>query len=521
MSKKIIPIILIALLCFIGCAKEEIIPAQPQTVTAFVGMEDEADLSYVVPTSYPHILVNQLGYLSDAQKGAFFYGQQVPSEFSLVDALTGEVVYTGTVEDRGYSDVYEAYVSYGDFSNYAVSGTYCIEADFLGKSYEFRIDSDLYKDVFTESLKTYYYNRCGTTLTEIYAGANAHNACHISPIKLREDFLQDYDATGGWHQDATGTKTVSDAARVLGNMLLSYEMFPDAFTDDFGIPESGNGIPDILDEAKYEVDWLIKMQNESTGAVHSSITEGISADTNGSIMYVEQEDIESSLAFAFALSKFSFLYQNFDMDYSTEALRKADRAYKYALLNDDEYGDSPYKMAAAAEIYRASMSEECKQYLDDYMSRELYRDKDDEITFFGCVTYLNTKKGVNIEHCHAVIKEIMSRAEDISAFSRASAFSVPCDMTQSNNEELLNNMMILTLVDHVITNHEYDTIIENYLHYFMGRNPLSISYLDNVGTFSYKQVHESLGIMKQFDQDAKLIFMMSKIISNDGFVEEY
>ena len=73
-------------------------------------------------------------------------------------------------------------------------------------------------------------------------------------------------------------------------------------------------------------------------------------------------------------------------------------------------------------------------------------------------------------------------------------------------------MMYLTMIDHVITNHEYETIIENHLHYFMGRNAKAISYIDNVGERNYKEIDESLGIMKQFEADSKLIFMLSEIV---------
>ena len=75
-------------------------------------------------------------------------------------------------------------------------------------------------------------------------------------------------------------------------------------------------------------------------------------------------------------------------------------------------------------------------------------------------------------------------------------------------------MMILTMVDYVIANHEYENVIENHLHYFMGRNRQSISYIDRVGENNYRLIDENLGIMKGFDADSKLIFMLSEIVSS-------
>ena len=64
----------------------------------------------------------------------------------------------------------------------------------------------------------------------------------------------------------------------------------------------------------------------------------------------------------------------------------------------------------------------------------------------------------------------------------------------------------------MISNHEYDCVIENHLHYFLGRNEKAISYIDNVGERNYRTIDESMGIMKQFDANSKLVFMLSEIV---------
>ena len=487
-----------------------------EAVSAFVSMEDEALLSYEVPKSSPHILIDQHGYASDSTKQAFFFGSNLPTAFKVIDADSKSVVYQGIIESRGYSDVYEANIASGDFSSVTEKGTYYIEANLLGCSYSFQIGGNLYQDLFCQACKTYYYNRCGMTLTEEFAGSNAHNACHTEKSVLRDDMTVELDVSGGWHQDSTGSKEISNAATSLATILLAYEVFPNAFDDDFGIPESQNGIPDILDEAKYEIDWLLKMQNQETGAVYSAVTVA-TAENKSSVSYVETPTIDSTRAFAFVLAKFSYVFQEYDKEYATLCLKAADRAWKYAELNEEE--DSPWKMAAAAEIYRASGLKDCERYLREYFLAGGYKEERDTITFLGCVTYLSTTQPVDTAICADIIKVIMKNAELISQESRQAPFLVPFEKEQTNNSELLSKMITMTLVDHIISNHEYDMIIENYLHYFLGRNPMSITYLDNVGTYSYINVHESLGLMKKFDEDSKLIFLLAKVISQDGFIE--
>lgn len=492
--------------------------SQSDAGAAFISMEDAPDLEYEVPRSTPHILVDQLGFMPDSKKTAIFYGQDIPDSFRVCQFDTGNIEYEGKLKIREYSNEYEANVAIGDFSDVKANGHYYIEADSLGQSFDFYIDNNIYEDVFNEACKTYYYNRCGITLTDDLANENAHNACHTDNAILRDDITVSLDVTGGWHQDSTGSKDIESSTMVLSDMLLAYELFPLAFSDDTGIPESNNGIPDILDEAKYEIDWFLKMQNKETGAVYSGVTVG-NGQNNTNIIYVETPTCEASCAFAYAVAKFSYLYQDFDKDYATTCIKASDRAYQYSMLNDDNQ-DSEYRLSAAAEIYRASAKVECKDYIESWFNEKLSDKSLDTFDIYGCFTYINTKQNVDIDICNSITKIIMKRAEDISELSRNSLFQVPTDLEQTNNSKLLKSMTIMTLVDHIIPNAEYDTIIENYLHYFLGKNVLAISYVDNAGTYSYKDVHEALGLMKQFNENARFIFLLSRIISNDGFVEE-
>ncbi|MBQ8597332.1 MAG: glycoside hydrolase family 9 protein [Lachnospiraceae bacterium] len=509
--KRVVVMLFILLLAGCGQAEETAVAVASEPV--ITSMETEPVLSYEVPESTPGILINQLGYITDSTKMVIFKGEELPSYFHVVNAETGKTEFAGVTEDEEYNDETKEYNSYGDFSQLQKPGTYYIEAPLLGRSYSFVIEDDLYDGVFQEAFKQYYYNRCGITLTEEYAGERAHNACHTGKAVLREDISVSVDVSGGWHQDQKGSKDVAVAAKNIGIMLLAYELYGDSFTDDMGIPESGNGIPDILDEVRYEIQWLLKMQDATTGGVYAGVTVYDQTPGRATNAYVDPAEAEASRAFAMVLSKFSYLYQNYDTEYATGCLKAADRAWKYAELTDPE-GMDEWRFAAAAELYRASGLWNCHKAVTDYLQTGAYKEAMDEIAFLGCVTYVSTKQKVNTELCSEVMKVLMERAEDVSLKSRDSFWGTEGNEAQDNNAQLLQNMMYLTMVDHVITNHEYETIIENHLHYFMGRNAKAISYIDNVGERNYKEIDENLGIMKQFDADSKLIFIFSEIVSS-------
>lgn len=501
------------LLLSAGCAASSTEESTQKEENSITSMEAEPELDYKVPESSPNILVDQLGYITDSSKIAIFCGEEMPGKFNIVEKETGITVYVGYPEGKGSQEKGQEKIWYGDFSDFQVPGTYYIEAPVLGRSYSFQIDDNLYDEVFQEACRQYYYNRCGITLTREYAGEMAHNACHTGKAVLREDISVSLDVSGGWHQDELGSKNVEKAARNIGIMLLAYELYGESFTENMGIPESGNGIPDILDEIKYEIEWLLKMQDPVTGAVYEGVTVCEQENGKGTVSYVEPATMQSGKAFAMVLAKFSYLYQNFDTEYATNCLKAADRAWKYTELNDDSTTDE-WKFAAAAELYRASGLKSCHRYITEYLLQEEEKKELDEVTFLGYVTYISTKQQVDMELCSGIAENLMTRAEEISNEARNSVYLVGENVQSDQNQSLLQDMMILTTVDYIIANHEYENIIENHLHYFMGRNSQSLSYIDRVGENNYKLVDENLGIMKGFDTDSKLIFMLSEIVSN-------
>lgn len=515
--KKLSVMVLVSiLLTLTGCGAPVEEAEQDREETTLQTMEEEPDLSYEVPASTPHILVNQLGYITESTKIAIFCGAQMPDRFQVIDADTGRIVYTGKPEKRESGSYDEEDIGYGDFSEVKDPGNYYIEAPLLGESYSFQIADHLYDEVLKEAVKQYYYNRCGMTLTEEYAGEHAHNACHTGHGILREDPAVSLDVSGGWHQDGNGSKDVVRAAENIGVMLLSYELFEEAFTDAIVIPESGNGIPDLLDEIRYETDWLLKMQNEETGAVYAGVTVDTSVEGKNSAIYIEPSTVEAAHGFAMCLAKFSYLYQNYDRDYASICLKAAERAWKYSVLKEGEQEQEPWKFAAAAELYRTSGRQEYRAYFESCLAEEKKgtEQQDDLPHFLGSVTYLMARQPVNREYCSELIAQLLQKAETLSAQMKKEPFYVLANDGQTNQSELLEEMLWMATVNYIITNHEYETMIENHLHYFMGRNKLSISYIDDVGIRNYKDYNESLGIMNQFDADSRLIFMLGEIIGN-------
>lgn len=473
------------------------------------GGEPAPNVVYDVPVMVPGALVDQNGYRTGAEKSVIFKGKDLPELFYVYNADNDELEYTGQMRTTNHTDDNEE-IKEGYFTDLIEDGTYYIYADNIGSSYSFKIQNNLYDDIFNEACRKYYTNRCGMAVSEDIAGDNAHAACHTTEAHLQEDASKTIDVSGGWHLNSQADRDVVTGCKIAQNLLLAYEMNAKVITDDSGIPESGNGIPDLLDEVRYEVEWLMKMQDERTGGVYGSAL--TVRDQNDDLMQASVEvtpiTMEATIRFASLLSDFGYLYQSFDSEFATKCLKCADRAYGlYA--STENVREKPEGFYAAAQLYRATGASNYEQVLTSYFESSSFDSlfKDNEDIFLGAITYISTNQKVNVDVCSRIMKLLMKKTTDIVNSARNSAFMV----TSSDHEQLLDDMRTITITDHIIYNYEYTTIIENHAHYLMGRNPEAVNYVTDSTERTYLDTDEGTGIMNQPLLNAKLIFMLSVI----------
>ncbi|MCE5249677.1 glycoside hydrolase family 9 protein [bacterium] len=205
------------------------------------------------------IRINQLGYLPESIKVAVFVSKNSAriTSFDLRDALTGEIVYVPKTSPAEYGP-YGAF-SNGyrlDFSAFSREGAYYVSAGGV-QSPHFRISNDVYDGTADYLLNYMRQQQCG------------YNPCLRDSCHTHDGFIiyhptrdsTHIDVTGGWHDASDYLQYVTTSANATYQMLFAYEQNPGSFGDRFdrnGDP-GPNGIPDILDEAKWGLDWLAKM----------------------------------------------------------------------------------------------------------------------------------------------------------------------------------------------------------------------------------------------------------------------
>jgi hypothetical protein len=235
------------------------------------------------------IVVDQFGYPMSAAKIAVIRNPQAgydsvvhftPGEnYAVVDQATGTIIKRGTptIWNNGATDnISGDKIWWFDFSDVTTPGTYTVaDLDKGLRSVEFEINDRVYRSVLVHAVRTYFYQRAGFEKAAATAGADwADAASHMRagqdpqsrPWKAgrswaKRDVSQLKDLRGGWFDAGDYNKYTSWTARVVIILLRAYDENPNAFGDDSEIAESGNGVPDILDEVKWALDWLERMQN--------------------------------------------------------------------------------------------------------------------------------------------------------------------------------------------------------------------------------------------------------------------
>ncbi len=157
------------------------------------------------------------------------------------------------------------------------AGDYRIYVPGVGYSHEFRVGEEVLRDVFVGSLKSNYFQRASLELLPEYAGRYARPAGHPDTAVIYHPSSGKTgggtQSPGGWYDAGDFNKYIVNAAFPLGQYLSLYEDIGDPLPDgSLSIPESGNGRSDYLDELKYELDWMLTMQDEDGGLFHKLTT---------------------------------------------------------------------------------------------------------------------------------------------------------------------------------------------------------------------------------------------------------
>jgi hypothetical protein len=250
------------------------------------------------------IQLNQVGYLPDSRKLAYvgnWLGSAGPmpvdaTDFHVIDADSGDTVLQGKLALRAASDPWSGNDVYtADFSALHTPGNYRLRVAGLGQSDDFRIAADVYEAVYRTTARYFYHHRNSVAIRAPWAAtgyerpggvperldAVFHEDVAASPLGNREPANGYRRVSGGWFDAGDYGQYIPNAAPVWYVIGAALDIAPQRFRDgDLNIPESGNGLPDLLDELEWGMDWALQMQDPVDGGVYFRVA---SATWDGSL----------------------------------------------------------------------------------------------------------------------------------------------------------------------------------------------------------------------------------------------
>ncbi len=473
------------------------------------------------------IVIDQFGYREQAKKTAVI-SRNPGTNFQVINEASGNAVFSGTpiVFNSGETDAASGdKIWHFDFSSVTTPGRYYIldQTNNL-RSFPFSIANNVYNDVLKAAVKMLYYQRAGTNKPAQYAGETWADGFNFSQdeytrlFSAKNDASTEKDLKGGWFDAGDYNKYTKWTADYIETMLFTFEENPEVFSDDYGIPESGNGVPDILDEAKWGIDWLLKMQNADgsvlsvqglgTGSPPSSVTKpsyygpASATATFGAVK-------------AFAIAS-RFFNSRGETDYAEILKTAAIKAWNWGVAHPDSIfhnnsEDQGSKDLAAGDQELSDAWDRVENYINAAFSLyeitgadsllEIFENNLSELPLYAwgnvMQQYRHTQhmlymRYLNSQHGSASVKSNMKNKLGI-AFEKSGDFlgayqsdgyrAFIYSYQWGSNKVKADYGITFYKWNIVNPSADYKDIAEDYLHYIHGVNPLNTVYLSNMESY--------------------------------------
>jgi endoglucanase len=471
------------------------------------------------------IKVDQAGYPLDGPKVALVSarGETFAVRRSSDNAVVMQGKLTSPESDANTGDQVQA----ADFSNLREAGTYYVEVPGVGRSWNFVVDRNVFARAYYLAMRAFYGQRCGTAvdLGPEFPGYS-HPICHQhGEFHASSGATGPRDNIGGWHDAGDYGRYVVNSGISTGTLLWTWEIFSQKIKNiSLQIPESGNGTPDILNEARWNLEWMLKMQDEDGGVWHKQTSEsfpGFIAPEDdklpsevigtGSTPY-KSTCATADLAAVAAIA--ARTYKPYDAKFAAKALDAARRAWAWTEKYPDvsfknpqgvstgEYADGNCKderLWAAAELGRTTGEQAFNDYfLKNYAGFLPALDSPpaenwNQVSPMALWTYvLGKDKSADAKAVAAIRTRTLDAAHAVVERTRANAYNTSMqtrDYVWGSNGVAAGYGVYLLIANQFQPDPAFVDAARDNLHYLLGRNTFSLSWVTQLGEHAYRHPH--------------------------------
>jgi endoglucanase len=374
-------------------------------------------------------------------------------------------------------------------------------------------------------MRSYYGQRCGMAVNLAPdSPAFKHPVCHaVAGFHPSSGRIAGRAPTGGWHDAGDYGRYVVNSGISTGTLLWAWEMYPDRLRElDLAIPESGNAVPDFLDEVRWNLEWMLAMQDADGGVWHKQTSVSFPAmvmpEADQSMQYVigtgaaPYKSTCATADFAATMAIAARVYVPFDEGFAAKARTAALGAWQWISANPSvqfrnpmgvvtgEYGDancSDERLWAAAEIWRTTGDTSIGQWFvprgDQAVGAIHSSDPPNwqNVGALGAWSYALSARG-EAGLVDRIRAKSVAAADSIVERARNHGYRIPLDADDyvwGSNGVAANYGLQLLVADALAPNAAYRERALDIVHYLLGRNGHAMSFVTGVGTRAPQHPH--------------------------------
>lgn len=473
------------------------------------------------------IRLNQIGFYPDAPKLAVVLTNKKGS-FTLL-AADKKVVYKGQLKKSDQPDFAGHYTWIADFSAFARPGKYILNVPGLGASYPFSISKNVHKQVADATIKAFYFMRASTPLLEKYAGkwhremGHPDNKVLVHPSAVSEWRPEGSTVSSprGWYDAGDYNKYIVNSGISTYTLLSLYEDFPEYMkTVKLNIPESGNGIPDLLNETLWNLRWMLTMQDSIDGGVYHKLTNAAfdkmeMPDKATEPRYVIQKSTAATLDFTAVMAQSARVFRQYEVQlpgFADSCREAALKAWEWAQANPrviynkyvlnanfrpkittGDYGDSELRdefIWAESELFVTLKDIKYLHYINVIPDAKMPLPSWSQVRVLGYYTIARNSEriaGTGCKNVTEIKKRIVNYANELIKDANKTAYKAVMYKKRTNfnwgSNSVAANQGIALIQAYKITNDKkYLKCALDNLDYILGRNGAGYSFVTGYGS---------------------------------------
>lgn len=482
-------------------------------------------------TSLPQseqIRLNQIGFYPLGPKVAAVVDAGGDT-FRVLTSDLRDTVFAGRLSEPRTATYSPRQVRIADFSDLRSTGSFVVLVPGVGYSHPFEIRAQVHAELAKASMKAFYYQRASTALPAAYAGEWQRAAGHPDTVVLvhasaatsRRPENTVIASARGWYDAGDYNKYVVNSGITMGTLLSMYEDFPEYFAGlSLDIPESGNRVPDVLDEIVWNLRWMLSMQDPEDGGVYHKLTTAefealtvMPADARAP-RYVVQKGTAATLDFAAVTAQAGRVLRRFEREFpglADSCVAAAARAWAWAEANPSviydqqalnqrfsppistgAYGDRTFndeKLWAAAELYVTTGEDRYYRAVDWFPSDTLPLPSWRQVRALGYYTMVRDEARLTLTARNDVPRfkaSVIAAAERLLAAAAGHPYRMvmgktPHDFVWGSSGVAGNQGIALVQAYRLTGDERYLHFALANLDYLLGRNATGYSFVTGFG----------------------------------------